>query len=60
MDRAQAEAAGRLRLVTRAGRAVAGRARLPQPWPRASAPTALTTDRPWAGLDCGIAMEVVR
>lgn len=59
MDRAQAEAAGRLRGATRAaGLSLGDRACLALA--KSLDATALTTDRPWASLDCGIAVEVVR
>ena len=58
-DRAQAEAAGTLRAATRAaGLSLGDRACLALA--ETLGATALTTDRPWAGLDCGVAVEVVR
>ena len=59
MDRAQAEAAGVLRAVTRsAGLSLGDRACLALA--RSLGATALTTDCPWAGLDCGVTVEAVR
>lgn len=59
MDRAQAEAAGRLRGATRAaGLSFGDRACLALA--QSLGATALTTDRPWTDLDCGIVVEVVR
>lgn len=59
MDRAQAEAAGALRAATRvAGLSLGDRACLALA--QALGATALTTDRPWAALNCGVAVEVVR
>ena len=59
MDRAQAEAAGALRAATRAaGLSLGDRACLALA--QTLGATALTTDRPWAALDCNVAVEVVR
>ena len=59
MDRAQAEAAGALRAATRAaGLSLGDRACLALAQSLGAA--ALTTDRAWAGLDGGVAVEVVR
>ena len=59
MDRAQAEATGSLRAATRAaGLSLGDRACLALA--QSLGATALTTDRAWAGLDCGVAVEVVR
>ena len=59
MDQAQAEAAGALRAATRAaGLSLGDRACLALA--RSLGATALTTDRPWADLDCGVAVELVR
>ena len=59
MDRAQAEAAGALRAATRAaGLSLGDRACLALA--QSLGATALTTDRPWTRLDCGVTVEVVR
>ena len=59
MDRAQAEAAGRLRIATGAARLSLGdRACLALA--QSLGATALTTDRAWAGFDGSVAVEVVR
>ena len=59
LDRAQAEAAGMLRAATRAaGLSLGDRACLALA--RTLGATALTTNRSWAGVDCGVSVEVVR
>ena len=59
MNRAQAEAAGRLRVATRAaGLSLGDRACLALA--ESLGVPALTTDRPWADVDCSVAVEVVR
>ena len=59
VDRAQAEAAGTLRVATRAaGLSLGDRACLALA--QSLGATALTTDRPWADIDCGVTVEVVR
>ena len=58
-DRAQGEAAGRLRSATRqAGLSLGDRACLALAQSRGA--VAFTTDRAWADLDVGVAIEVVR
>ena len=59
MDPAQAEAAGAMRAVTRAaGLSLGDGACLTQA--QSLGATTLTTDRPWAALDCGVPVEGVR
>jgi ribonuclease VapC len=59
LDRAQAEAAGLLRSATRrAGLSLGDRCCLALA--EALGATAVTTDRAWAGLETGVAVEVVR
>jgi PIN domain nuclease of toxin-antitoxin system len=59
LDRAQAEAAGLLRVATRdAGLSLGDSCCLALA--AALGATAYTTDRAWAGLDCGVKVEVVR
>lgn len=59
LDRAQAEAAGLLRAVSRsAGLSLGDRCCLALA--SSLGATAMTTDRAWAPLDCGVAVELVR
>lgn len=59
LDRAQAEASGLLRAVTRAaGLSLGDRCCLALA--RQLGATAVTTDRAWAGLQAGVAIEVAR
>ena len=59
MNRAQAEAAGTLRAATRAAALSLGD-RSSLALAQSLGATALTTDRPWGRLDCGVTVEVVR